>query len=142
MFFVFFNLFYLFIFGCFGSSLLRTGPLQLQRAGTTLRCGTWASHCGGISRCRARALGARAPAAVVRGPSSCSSRAAERRLGSCGAWAQPLRGMWDPPGPGPEPVSPASAGGLSTTVPSGKSSETSLNQECELQLFCFEKLFI
>ena len=28
--------------------------------------------------------------------------------------------MWDPPGPGLKPVSPASAGRLSTTVPPGK----------------------
>ena len=29
--------------------------------------------------------------------------------------------MWDPPGPGIEPVSPALAGGFLTTVPPGKS---------------------
>ena len=43
-----------------------------------------------------------------------------RRLSSCGSQAQPLRGMWDPPRPGPEPVSPASAGRLSTAAPPGK----------------------
>ena len=32
-----------------------------------------------------------------------------RRLSSCGSWAQPLRGMWDPPRPGLEPASPALA---------------------------------
>ena len=32
--------------------------------------------------------------------SSCGLRALERRLSSCGAWAQLLRGMWDLPGPG------------------------------------------
>ena len=42
------------------------------------------------------------------------------RLSSCGTRAQLLRGMWDPPGPGLEPVSPALAGGLSTTAPPGK----------------------
>ena len=42
------------------------------------------------------------------------------RLSSCGAWASLLRGMWDPPGPGLEPVSPALAGGFLTTVPPGK----------------------
>ena len=31
-----------------------------------------------------------------------------------------LRGMWDLPGPGLEPVSPALAGGFLTTVPPGK----------------------
>ena len=43
-----------------------------------------------------------------------------RRLSSCGSRAQLLRGMWDPPRPGLEPVSPAPAGRLPTTVPPGK----------------------
>ena len=43
-----------------------------------------------------------------------------RRLSSCGSWAQSLRGMWDLPRPGLEPVSPALAGRLSTTAPPGK----------------------
>ena len=43
-----------------------------------------------------------------------------RRLSSCGSRAQFLRGMWDLPGPGLEAVSPASAGGFSTTAPPGK----------------------
>ena len=43
-----------------------------------------------------------------------------RRLSNCGSRAQPLRGMWDPPRPGPEPVSPALAGRPSTTAPPGK----------------------
>ena len=43
-----------------------------------------------------------------------------RRLSSCGPRAQPLRGMWDLPRPGLEPVSPALAGRLSTTAPPGK----------------------
>ena len=43
-----------------------------------------------------------------------------RRLSGHGSRAQLLRGMWDLPGPGYEPVSPASAGGLSTTAPPGK----------------------
>ena len=42
------------------------------------------------------------------------------RLSSCGSPAQPLRGMWDPPRPGLEPMSPALAGRLSTTAPPGK----------------------
>ena len=43
-----------------------------------------------------------------------------RRLSSCGARAQLLRGMWDLPRPGLEPVSPASAGRFPTTAPPGK----------------------
>ena len=44
------------------------------------------------------------------------------RLSSCGAQVLLLRGMWDLPGPGIEPVSPALAGGFLTTVPPGKPS--------------------
>ena len=43
-----------------------------------------------------------------------------RRLSNCGSWAQLLRGLWDLPRPGLEPVSPALAGRFSTTVPPGK----------------------
>ena len=43
-----------------------------------------------------------------------------RRLSSCGPRAQLLRGTWDPPRPGLEPVSPALAGRFSTTAPPGK----------------------
>ena len=43
-----------------------------------------------------------------------------RRLSSCGSRAQLLRGMWDPPRPGLEPVSPALAGRFSTAAPWGK----------------------
>ena len=42
------------------------------------------------------------------------------RLSSCGLRAQLLRGMWDLPRPGLEPVFPALAGGFSTTAPPGK----------------------
>ena len=63
---------------------------------------------------------------VVRGPLTIAAplvaehRLQTRRLSSCGSRAQPLRGMWDPPRPGLEPVSPALAGRLSTTAPPGK----------------------
>ena len=66
------------------------------------------------------------PFIAVRGPpTTAAPPAAEHRLqmhrpSSCGSRAQPLRGMWDPPRPGPEPVSPASAGRLPTTAPPGK----------------------
>ena len=43
-----------------------------------------------------------------------------RRLSNCGSWAQLLHGMWNPPRPGLEPMSPALAGRLSTTAPPGK----------------------
>ena len=92
--------------GCVGPSL--------RRAGATLRCGARASHCGGSSLLRS--TDSRHP-----GFSRCGSRALERRLSSGGAWALLLRGMWDLPGPGLEPVSPALAGGFLTTAPPGKS---------------------
>ena len=50
---------------------------------------------------------------VAHGLSSCGSRALEHRLSSCG--------MWDLPGLGIEPVSPALLGGFLTTAPPGKS---------------------
>ena len=105
----FFKFIYLFLFGCVVSSLLRTGFLQLQRAGPTLCCSVRASHCSGFSCCGARALGARASVVV------------ERRLSSCGARAQLLCGMWDLLRPGIDPMSPALAGGFLTTAPPGKS---------------------
>ena len=43
-----------------------------------------------------------------------------RRLSDCGSRVQLLRGMWDLPEPGLEPVSPALAGRFSTTAPPGK----------------------
>ena len=63
---------------------------------------------------------------AVRGPLTiAASLAAEhrlqtRRLSNCGSRAQLLQGMWDLPGPGLEPVSPALAGRFSTTAPPGK----------------------
>ena len=57
------------------------------------------------------------------------------RLSSCGSRAQLLRGMWDLPGQGLKPVSPALAGGFSNTAPPGKpphhdSFKTSLSHAC------------
>ena len=81
-------------------------------------------------RFRARAFssrGKRGPLLIaVRGPLTiAASPVAEHRLqmrrpSNCGSRTQPLYGMWDPPRPGPEPVSPALAGRLSTTAPRGK----------------------
>ena len=100
----------------------------------------------GIRFC-ARALpscGKRGPLLIaVRGPLTITaSPAAEhrlqtRRLSSCGPRAQPLRGMRDPPRPGPEPVSPAPAGRLSTTVPPGKPKERIFFLTSLLEYNCF-----
>ena len=59
------------------------------------------------------------PRTVVASPIA-EHRLRTHRLSGHGSRAQPLRGMWDLPGPGHEPASPASAGGLSTTAPPGK----------------------
>ena len=65
---------------------------------------------------------------AVRGPLTIAAspvaehRLQTRRLSNCGSWAQSLRGMWDLPRPGLEPVSPALAGRLPTTAPPGKPS--------------------
>ena len=78
----------------------------------------------------ARALsscGKRGPLFIaVRGPLTVAAspfeehRLQTRRLSNRGSRAQLLRGMWDPPGPGLEPVSPALAGRFLTTAPPGK----------------------
>ena len=64
----------------------------------------------------------------VRGPLTIAAslvaehRLQTRRLSNCGSRAPLLRGMWDRPRPGLEPVSPALAGRFSTTAPPGKPS--------------------
>ena len=57
---------------------------------------------------------------TITAPPAAGHRLHTRRLSSCGSRAQLLRGMWDPPRAGLEPVSPTPAGGLSTTAPPGK----------------------
>ena len=63
---------------------------------------------------------------VVHGPLTVTAslvvehRLQTRRLSNCGSQDQLLRGMWDLPRPGLEPVSPALAGRFSTTAPPGK----------------------
>ena len=116
----FFNIFFfiatlfiylLFIFGCVGS---------LVRARAFSSCGKQ----GPLF------IAVRGPLfIVVRGPFTTAAppvaghRLQTRRLSSCGSRAQVLRGMWDPPRPGLEPVSPALAGRFSTTAPPGKPPE-------------------
>ena len=73
------------------------------------------------------------PFIAVRGPLTIAAslvaehRLQTRRLSNCGSRAQLLRGVWDPPRPGLEPVSPALAGRLSTTAPPGKPMMVYLN---------------
>ena len=72
---------------------------------------------------------------AVRGPFTIAAppvaghRLQTRRLSNCGSRAQSLRGMWDPPRPGLEPVPPALlAGRFSTTAPPGKPLEFLINK--------------
>ena len=104
---------YLFSFGCAVSSLLYRLSSSCGERGLLSSFGALASHCGGFSCCRAQTLG-------LPGFSSFGSQALEHRLSSCGARAQLLRGMWNPPGPGIEPMSPALAVELFITEPPGK----------------------
>ena len=101
LFFKFYLFIYLFIYGCVGSSFPCEGLLQLRQAGATPH------HGARVSDTIATHLAA-------------EHRLQTRRLSNCGSRAHSLRGMWDLPGPGLEPVSPALAGRLSTTAPPGK----------------------
>ena len=67
------------------------------------------------------------PLTVVASPVA-EHRLRTRRLSGHGSRAQPLCGMWDLPGPGHEPVSPASAGRVPTTAPPGKPLHNSFDQ--------------
>ena len=65
-----FNLFiyYLFIFGCVGSSFLCEGFLQLWQAGATLHRGARSSHYRGLSCCGAQAPDTQAQQLWLTGP--------------------------------------------------------------------------
>ena len=77
------------------------------------------------------------------GFSSCGSWALDRRLSSCDTQAWLLHGMWDLPGSGLQPVSPALAGGFLTTAPPGKTLKQLLfNANLFFFFFCFVFLFI
>ena len=101
-----------FFFGCVGSSLLHVCSSLVVVRGLLIAV---ASHC------RAQAPGAQTSVVVAHGLSSCSSWALQHRLSSCGARASLLHSMWDLPGLGLKPMSPALAGGFLTTAPPGKS---------------------
>ena len=105
-------------------------------SGVSLHCGVRASNRGSFSCCGAQGLG-------HVGFSSCSLRALEHRLSSCGAWASLLRGMWDLPSLRIGPVSPALAGGSSTTreasmvflIEQPELTETLTHLRCEFLFF-------
>ena len=91
---------YLFIFGCAGSSVRARAFSSCGKRGPLF-------------------IAVRGPLTIA-APPAAGHRLQTRRLSSCGSRAQPLRGMWDLPRPGLEPVSPALAGRFSTTAPPGK----------------------
>ena len=99
---------YLFIFGCAGSSV---------RARAFSSCGKWEPLF--IAVRRPLFIAVRGPFTIA-APPVAGHRLQTRRLSSCGSRVQLLRGMWDLPRPGLEPVSPALAGRFSTTAPPGK----------------------
>ena len=68
-----------------------------------------------------------ASAVVLQELSSCGLQALVLRLGSCGTQVYLVHDMWNLPGPAIEPVSPALAGRLLSTVPQGKSKSAFFN---------------
>ena len=105
---IFSSLIYLFFFNLFIYSFMAVLGLRFS-ARAFSSCGKW----GLLFITVRRPL-------TVRASLVAEHRLQTRRLSSCGSRAQPLRGTWDPPRPGPEPASPALAGRLSTTAPPGK----------------------
>ena len=98
---------------CAGFSLrwlLMLQSIGSRRTGFS-SCGWWALE---------HRLSSRGSWALEHRLSSCGSWALEHRLSSCGTRAYLLRGMWDLPGPGLKPVSPALTGGFLSTAPPGK----------------------
>ena len=104
--------------GWTGSSLLRTGFLELQRMKVTLCRGAWASHCGVFSCCTAQALGTRASVVAAHRLSSCGSKALERGLRSllCGLHCSMACEIFPDQG-----ANPALAGRFLSIAPAGKS---------------------
>ena len=80
--FLFFIFYFIFIYGCVGSSFLCEGFPQLWQVGTTLHRGAWASHHRGPSCCGAQAPDAQAQQLWLTGP------AAPRHVGSSQTRAQ------------------------------------------------------
>ena len=83
--------------GCTGSSSLLRLSLVVESGGLLTSCGAWASLQGGSLVVDHTLQGVHASAVAARGLSS-------------GVQAWLLHGLWDLPGPGIKPVSPALAG--------------------------------
>ena len=121
VFFFFFFLIFIYLFGCTGSYLFIYFYIYFWLCWVFVS--VWGLSpvvaSGGHSSSRCAGLFTIAASLVA------EHRLQMRRLSSCGSWAQLLRGIWDLPRPGLEPVSPALAGRFSTTAPPGKPPEKS-----------------
>ena len=73
------------------------------------------------SKCGPLFIAVRGPLTMAASPVA-EHRLQTRRLSGCGSRAQLLRGTWDLPRPGLEPVFPALAGRFSTAATPGKPS--------------------
>ena len=104
----FFLSFLFFIFGCVGSSV---------RARAFSSYGKWGPLFIAVQE--PLFIAVRGPLTIA-APPVAGHRLQTRRLSSCGSRAQLLRGTWDLPRSGLEPVFPALAGRFSTTAPPGK----------------------
>ena len=103
--FFFLNDFIYLLTGCAGSSLLQGLCSSCGEPGLLSSCSAWNSHYSDFSLLQS--MGSRAC-----GLSSYGSQPLEHRLNNCGIWAQLLCGMWNLPGSGIEPMSPALASGF------------------------------
>ena len=120
--------FYLFYFlGCAGSSLLLGFSLVGVSKGYSVAAvrGLLSAE---VSLVVEHGLwGARASAVAAHSSVVCTSWALQHRLSSCGPQAKLPCGMWDLPGAGIEPVSPALAGRFLIIGPPGKPQDEFLN---------------
>ena len=111
-----FELFFMFIFIHFWLCWVLAASWAFsscREQGLLSSCRPQAAHCTGFACCRAQAAGR----SRVR---SCGVWALGRRFSSCGTQALLPPGVWDLPGPGIEPVSPALASKFLTADPPGK----------------------
>ena len=95
-------------------------PSCRERELLYLRCSGFSLQWLLLLQSRALGRGAEASVAVAHGLNGWGSGALEHRVSSWGAQASLLCGMWELPGPGIEPVSPALAGRFFSNEPPGK----------------------
>ena len=109
---------YLFTFGQAGPLLLGGLFCGCGKRESLSSCNVPASHCGGFSH-GVQTAGCMGSSSQL--TKRVGSVVAVRRFYSCGTQVQLLRGMWNLPRSGIEPISPALAGSFLPTVPPGES---------------------